>query len=103
MNPYYPGHPPFPGPPAPADQARVPGIAGLCFAIILLISTAITSVLVFKLLAAGVLGVPALALSVASFQRPGNRFWAGLAFVIMMATPVVSALVEYVSVIAEIG
>lgn len=102
MNPYHPRYPAYPAPPVYADRARLPGIVGLCLAAALFIANAVTSSLPVQAGAVLVFGVPALILSAASFRRPGTRFWAGLAFVVMMATPVVSALTEYFAVLAEI-
>ncbi|QBI54772.1 hypothetical protein [Streptomonospora litoralis] len=102
MNPYHPGYAPFPAPPGHADRARLPGIAGLCCAIALFIAFAVTSSLAVQVGAVLVFGVPALVLCAVSFRCPGNRVWAGLAFVVMMAAPVVSALVEYAAAVAAI-
>lgn len=102
MNPHYPGYTPSPPPPGHADHARLPGIAGLCFAVALLVAYTIASFLVVQVGVVLAFGLPALLLSAFSFRRPGQRFWAGTAFVIMMATPVVSALIDYVGIINQI-
>lgn len=97
MNPHYPGYTPFPTSSDTVDRARVPGIAGPCSAVALLIASA----LVFQVGAVLVFGLPALILNSTSFRRQGNRPWAGLAFVVIMATPVVSAFIDYVAIIDQ--
>ncbi|WP_017623484.1 hypothetical protein [Nocardiopsis chromatogenes] len=102
MTPRYPAYPPPPAPPVAADHARIPGIAGLCAAVALLIANAVLTSFLLDLAAYLSFGAAALVLSVMSFRRPGNRVWAGFAFVAMMATPIVGGIVDYAAVLAEI-
>lgn len=102
MTPRYPAYPPPPAPPVAADRARIPGIAGLCAAVALLVAIVVLTNGMLEFAAYLSLGGIALVLSVLSFRSPGNRVWAGVAFVVLMATPVVGGIVDYAAVLAEI-